>query len=393
MLHEIAASDLDITTIVNPIRKMVKRTQFIAADVEKIDVESKCVTILHGFDRHRHLLNCDHLVLALGSVPNFRGMADLEQRALTMKSLEDAIRLRNRAIAHLEEADTECAAASRERLLTVIVAGGGFAGVETVAGLYDLLESAIQSYRNLDRSMLRVILVHPGEYLLPELGADLGRYAERKLRKRGIEIRIKRKLRSVSDDGVTLDDDTFIPTGFVVWTAGNMTASQVAELSIAKDGGRVPVNEMLQVGTHPGIWALGDCALVPNGTGGFHPPTAQHAIRQAATLAANIANSVRGRPLQPFAFKTIGQLAAIGRRTGVAKIFRWRFSGFVAWWMWRTIYLSKLPRWEKRVHVALDWTLDLLFSKDIVQFVSFRATGMSDEPGAAAKTNYQENSR
>jgi NADH dehydrogenase len=373
MLHEIAASDLDITTIVNPIRKMIKRTQFIAADVEHIDVEAKTVTIVHGFDRHSHVLTCDHLVLALGSVPNFHGRADLERHALTMKSLEDAIGLRNRMIAHLEEADTECAASSREHLLTMIVAGGGFAGVETVAGLFDFLHVAVRSYPNLHSSMLRVVLVHSGELLLPELGPDLGRYAEKILQERGIEVHTKKRLGAIGPEGVTLDDGTFIASGFVVWTAGNTTSPQIANLPIAKTGGRVPVSEMMEVQSHPGVWSLGDCALVPDGDGGFHPPTAQHALRQAKTVAYNIAASLRGTPQRPFTFKTIGQLAAIGRRTGVAKIFGLRFSGFPAWWMWRTIYLSKLPRWEKRIHVALGWTLDLIFSKDIVQFVSFRA--------------------
>lgn len=374
MLHEVAASDLEITTIVNPIRKMVKRTQFIAADVEKVDLDNKAVSIVHGFDRHSHVLTCDHLVLALGSVPNFHGMAGLERYALTMKSLEDAISLRNRMIAHLEEADSECAAASRDRLLTMVVAGGGFAGVETVAGLYDFLQAAIGSYSRLHTSMLRVLLIHSGDYLLPELGPDLGRYTEEKLRKRGIDVRTKRRLEAVTSEGITLDDGTFIPTCFVVWTAGNTTSPQIATLPVAKAGGRIPVSEMLEVTAHPGVWSLGDCALVPNQMGGFHPPTAQHALRQAKTLALNIAASLRGKPLKPFSFRTIGQLAAIGRRAGVARILGWRFSGFAAWWMWRTIYLSKLPRWEKRLHVALDWTLDLVFSKDIVQFVSFRAT-------------------
>jgi NADH dehydrogenase len=390
MLHEIAASDLDITTIVNPIRKMIRRTQFIAADVEHIDVESKSVTIVHGFDRHTHVLTCDHLVLALGSVPNFHGRADLERYALTMKSLEDAMGLRNRMIAHLEEADTECAASSRQHLLTMIVAGGGFAGVETVAGLFDFLHVAVQSYPNLNSSMLRVVLLHSGELLLPELGPDLGRYAEKILRERGIEVHTKRRLERIDHEGVTLDDGTFISSGFVVWTAGNATSPQIAHLPIATTGGQISVSEMLEVQSHPGVWSLGDCALVPNGAEGFHPPTAQHALRQAKTVAYNVAASLRGKPQRPFKFKTIGQLAAIGRRTGVAKIFGFRFSGFLAWWMWRTIYLSKLPRWEKRIHVALDWTLALIFSKDIVQFVSFRAPG---QPTPTQKTGEQKSAK
>jgi NADH dehydrogenase len=373
MLHEIASSDLDISTIANPIRKMIRRTQFIAADVQEINTNDKSVTIVHGFGRHSHILTYDHLVLALGSIPNFHGMDGLEQRALTMTSLEDAILLRNRMISHLEEADPDCAASSRDELLTVVVAGGGFSGVETVAGINDFLQSAIHSYSNLRPLQIRVVLVHAGTHLLPELGEQLGFYAEKILRRRGVEIRTQRRLSSITDAGVTLDDGTVIRTSLVVWTAGNSPSPVVAALPFANRGGRIGTNPMLQVESGQGIWAMGDCASIPDGNGGFHPPTAQHALRQARTAARNIAASIRGQSLKPFSFKTIGQLAAIGRRTGVAQIFGQRFSGFIAWWMWRTIYLSKLPGIEKRVRVMLDWTLDLIFSKDTVQYTSFRA--------------------
>jgi NADH:ubiquinone reductase (H+-translocating) len=321
MLHEVAARDLDITTIVNPIRKMLRRTRFMAASVESIDLESKTVTVGHGFDNHPHVLNYDHLVLALGSVTNFHGMHDLAARSLAMKSLDDAIALRNRMIAHLEEADPDCAADSRDKLLTMVVAGGGFAGVETVAAMYDFLRSAIRSYSNLHRLLLRVVLIHSGAHLLPELGDELGVYAEKKLRGRGIEVITQRRVTSFDDAGITLDDGTFIPTRFVVWTAGTGPASQVACLPLPLKNGRVVCEETLQADRDRGVWSLGDCALISDGRGGFHPPTAQHAIREAKTAARNIAASLRGQALEPFRFKTIGQLAAIGQRTGVAQIF------------------------------------------------------------------------
>lgn len=379
MLHEIAASDLDISTIANPIRKMIKRTQFIAADVENIDTDNKRVTVMHGFNRHRHSLTFDHLVLALGSVPNFHGMEGLEHHALTMKSLEDAILLRNRMIAHLEEADPDYSVSSRNDLLTMVVAGGGFAGVETVAGIHDFMQSAIRSYSNLHPLQIRVVLVHSGPFLLPELGEQLGHYTGEKLRERGIEVLTQRRLRSITDAGVTLDDGMFIRTKFVVWAAGNSPSPVVAGLPFANRGGRIDTNLMLQVEMKEGVWALGDCASIPDGNGGFHPPTAQHALRQAKTAARNIVASIRGEALKPFSFKTIGQLAAIGRRTGVGCIFGRRFSGFIAWWMWRTIYLSKLPGLEKRLRVALEWTLDLVFAKDTVQYASFRAFSQSTQ--------------
>jgi NADH:ubiquinone reductase (H+-translocating) len=377
MLHEVAASDLDVTAIVNPVRKMLRRAQFIASDVESIDLKKKRVTVSHGFRRHKHALDYDHLVLALGSVTNFFGLEGLEARALTMKSLEDATKLRSRMLAHLEEADPPCSTVPRSSLLTLVVAGGGFAGVETVGGMYDFMMHAIRSYPNLRPDMVRIVLVHPGEYLLPELGERLGRYTQDKLVRRGIEVRTGGKVTSISDEGVVLSDGSFISTMFVVWTAGTSPSPQVSCLPCQKHAGRVITQPTFELEEWPGVWALGDCASVPDGKGGFHPPTAQHALRQAKTLGGNIAAAIKGTQKKDFSFNTIGQLAAIGHRVGVARIFGVQFSGFLAWWMWRTIYLSKLPHWEKRVHVALGWTFDLIFSKDTVQYVSFRTPDSS----------------
>ncbi len=378
MLHEVAASDLDLSNIVNPVRKLLKRVSFFAGEVESIDLERKLVTVSHGFDHHHHELPYDNLVIGLGSITNFFNLPGLEKRALTMKSLGDAIHLRNRLIAHLEEADTECAAALRRPLMTFVVAGGGFAGVETIAGINDFVREAVRFYSNLREDMLRVVLVHPGSVILPELGEKLGRYTEKRLVERGVEIRVNTRVTGVSDKGVQLSTGEEIESKALIWTAGTSPNPALDSLPCAKERGRLKVDEMLRVPARPGVWALGDCALVPDAkTGQYHPPTAQHALREGKTLAKNLIASICGGDLKPFSFSTIGQLAAIGRRTGVANIFGINFSGFLAWWMWRTIYLSKLPRFEKKLRVALDWTLDLLFTKDLVQFQTFRAPTIS----------------
>ena len=391
MLHEVAASDLDVAHIVNPVRKLLPRVQFFDGDVQRIDLPRRAVVVSHGADAHTHELPYDHLVIALGSVTNFFGLPGLEERALTMKSLGDAIVLRNRMIALLEEADTECCAGVRERLLTFVVAGGGFAGVETAAAVNDFVREALRFYPNLAPPMIRTVLVHPEDVILPELSPSLGRYAERKLAARGMEVRARTKVTAVSDATVTLSDGTTLPASTVIWTAGTTPNPLVATLPCMKERGRVCVTTSLEVEGWPGVWALGDCALVPDGTSGrFHPPTAQHAIREGRCVARNIVAALRGGAKRPFAFRTIGQLASLGRRTGVAQILGVNFSGFIAWWLWRTIYLSKLPRLEKKVRVALDWTLDLVFSKDLVKFET--ATGMTisradathDTPAAAA---------
>jgi len=230
----------------------------------------------------------------------------------------------------------------------------------------------------LKEDMLRVVLVHPGPVILPELGEKLGAYARKKLAERGVEIRVNTKVSAVSARGIELSDGTLIESNTVVWTAGTSPNPLLRELPCKKERGRVVVNELMEVVDWPGVWALGDCAAVPDRTTGKPcPPTAQHALRQGKVVAQNIVASLRGEPKKAFVFSTIGQLAAIGKRTGVANILGVNFSGFIAWWLWRTIYLSKLPRFEKKLRVALDWTLDLLFSKDIVQFLPFQGATIS----------------
>jgi NADH dehydrogenase len=292
-----------------------------------------------------------------------------------MKSLDDAIVLRNRLIANLEEADFECAASLRAPLLNFVVAGGGFAGVETIAAMNDFLREAVRFFPHIQEDMLRIILVSSGKVILPELGEKLGTYAQRKLIEQQIEVHSNCKVTAVTDRDVTLSDGTTVTTNTLVWTAGVSPHPLLETLPCPKTKGRVLVNEYLEVPGWPGLWAFGDCALVPDGkTGQFHPPTAQHALREGRVAAQNILATVRGGRLKPFVYTTLGLLAPIGKRTGVANILGVNFSGFIAWWLWRTIYLLKLPRFEKKVLVALDWTLDVLFSKDLVHFKTTRSS-------------------
>lgn len=385
MLHEVAASDLDMTHIVNPVRKLLSRVRFFHGEVEHIDLTLKQVTVVHGPERHGHLVGYDHLVLALGSTTNFFGLAQLEQRAMTMKSLSDAAHVRNQLIDMLEEADFECAASARPKLLSVLVVGGGFAGAETVAAVNDFLRESIRLYPHLATDMLRVILVHPGDLILPELGTKLGAYAQKKLAERKVEIRVKTRVTRVNEDEVELSDGSRIPTSTVIWTAGTSPNPLVATLPCKLDRGRIVTNEYLEVPDWPGVWALGDCASVTDPkTGQPYPPTAQHALRQGKTLANNVIVTIRGGTKHPFSFSTLGLLAAIGRRTGVANILGINFSGFAAWFLWRSIYLIKLPRFEKKVRVALDWTLDLLFGKDLVRLVDLKPTASRIEEDASA---------
>jgi NADH dehydrogenase len=378
MLHEVAAGDLDLTHIVNPVRKLLRRTQFFNGDIKRIDLKARRIIVAHADDNHDHELSYDYLVLALGSVTNFYNLPGLAENALTMKSLSDAIRLRSRLIKNLEEADFECACEDRSRLLTVVVAGGGFAGVETIASVNDFVREAIEFYPKLTEADLHIVLVEATDVILPELGPELGAYARKKLAGRGVQFLMKTAVKSVSNDEVNLSDGTTLKTNILVWTAGVSPNPLLDMLDCSKERGRLVTNEFLEVTDYPGVWALGDCAAVPDPTTGKScPPTAQHAIRQGKTVADNVVAVIKGGKLRRFQFKAIGALASIGKRTGVARIMGVNFSGFVAWWLWRTIYLSKLPRFEKKVRVALDWFLDLLFSKDLVQFMDVSPRNVS----------------
>jgi NADH dehydrogenase len=397
MLHEIAASDLEITNIVNPLRKLLRRTEVLVGDVDRIDLPNQHVDVSHGLQSHAHELPYDHLVLALGSLTNFSNLPGLTELALAMKSLPDAIQLRAQIIRHLEEANSNCVLSDRQALLTFVVAGGGFAGVETVAALNDFVREALRFYPNLRAQMLRVVLVHPGALILPELGETLGLYTQKVLARRGVEILLNTRVTSITGNQVFLAGGTTMPASTLVWTAGTIPNPLLLPLPCAKERGKVVVNPFLQVPDWPGVWAVGDCAFVPDlrRPGKSHPPTAQHAIREGRLVAENISAAISGRALAPFSFRTIGLLASIGRRTGVAQIFGINFSGFFAWWLWRTIYLSKLPGVDKKVRVAFEWTLDLLFRKDVcavhnrprtsdyLRRDSFQNTRPNDAPGGS----------
>ncbi|PYJ46789.1 MAG: NAD(P)/FAD-dependent oxidoreductase [Verrucomicrobia bacterium] len=367
MLHEIAASDLEITNIVNPLRKLLRRVEVLVGDVKQIDLSNKRVLISRGYRNDSQQVDYDHLVIALGSITNFHNVTAFSELALAMKSLPDAIRLRAHVLRHLEDANSESNSIDRQSLLTFVVAGGGFAGVETVAALNDFVREALPFYPNLCEEMLRVMLVHSGSVILPELGESLGRYTQKVLARRGVEVRFNTRVKSMTENSVFLVDGVAIPSRTLVWTAGTVPNPLILSLPCANERGRIRVNQFLQVPDWPDVWAVGDCAFVPDirNPGKCHPPTAQHAMREGRVVAQNIAAALSGRPLKSFSFKTIGLLASIGRRTGVARVFGFNFSGFFAWWMWRTVYLSKLPGLDKKIRVAFDWTLDLLFPKDV----------------------------
>jgi len=374
MLHEVAAGDLSPGDIVNPLRRILRHVNIVQADIQAIDLTTKKIRCLAGVEDMELEFEFDHLLLTLGSETNFFDLQGVPDWAVTMKSLSDAALLRNLMVALLEQASLQKNEATRKELLTFVTAGGGFAGVETTGAVNDFVRETVRFYPALREETIRVVVVHPGKFILPELGEELGRYTEQKLSQRKVEIIKGVRVAGYDGSVVKLTDGTSIPATTLIWTAGVKPGVAIESLGCKKERGRLLVNEYLSVPGVSGLWAAGDCAAVPDGyeTGNFFPPTAQHGMREAIRAAKNIEAAIMGRPLKPFVFTTLGQLATIGRRTGVAMVFGFKFSGLIAWGMWRSIYLMKLPRLAKKLRVMMDWTLDLLFGRDIEQMITLR---------------------
>ncbi len=377
MLAEVASSGLEAQHISAPVRAACPRTSFLRAEVEWIDTEAHQIGLRVGLSAASIVRPYDQLILALGSVPNFYDLPGLEANAFTLKSLDDAVLLRNRVIASLEQADVEPDPEIRRRLCTFVVIGGGFAGTETIAELADLVRSARRYYPNLGRSDLRFVLVHSGERILPELNADLGDYARRKLEARGVEVLLQSRLESATSEAVSLQGGRKLPTHTFVWAAGNQANPLLGSLPCELSRGQMPVDGALRVKGLEDVWAVGDCAQVPDpdNAGGFCPPTAQHAIRQGKLAAENVRAALHDKPTKEFSFQPIGSLVGLGHRTAAAEIRGRQFSGLFAWLLWRSIYLGKLPGLERKVRVSLDWLADLFFPRDIV------LTSIPDPPG------------
>ncbi len=368
LLPEVPSGSIQPKHIVFPLRALLKRTKVRQAEVKAIDLAGRTVTAAHCGACGDYTVPFDHLVLALGSVPNYFGLPGVAENALSIKSLADATALHAHVIDRLEHADLQPEAAIRRQLLTFVVAGGGFAGVETLAELADFVRGAGRFYPHVSREEIRMILIHSGDRILPEVSPSLSAYALRKLRSRGVEVLLGTRVKGCTTSAIYHSDGRQIDARTFVWAAGTAPSPvlDLVDVPRAKNG-RVEVDATMAVKGRPGIWAVGDSAAIPDlVTGGSCPPTAQYALRQGRRLADNIAGAIRGEAPRPFRFKALGLLAGLGRRCAVAEIMGMRFSGFIAWWLWRTIYLLKLPGFERKLRVAIDWTLDLFFPRDIV---------------------------
>ena len=387
MLPEVVSGSIGILDTITPIRRLCPRTNLYTRAIEEIDLESRRITLASGVGSRQLQLEYDHLVIALGNVTSFAGQQGLSEHALPFKYLGDALALRNHAIHALEEADIERDPKARQGLLTFVVAGGGFSGVEAVAELNDFVRSAARSFRNVQSEEIRVVLLHAGGLILPELPKNLAEFAQRLLMKRGVELRLNTRLAGATAEAALLAGGERIETRTLVSTVPGGPNPVVAALNCPKDRGRIVTDLHLEVPGHAGVWAVGDCALIVDSTTGEpSPPTAQHAIREGRCVAENIAATLRGSAKRAFAFKALGKMGSLGHRSAVAEVFGFKLSGFLAWWLWRTVYLMKLPGLDRKIRVAVDWTLDLLLPSDIVQLRTERAVSIRREhfePGQA----------
>ncbi len=381
MLPEVISGTIGLVDVVSPLRRLLPHTDIHVREVEAIDVGRRVVITSPGFRPHAHEIPYDHLVVALGAVTDFRGMRGLPEHAFPFKNLGDALSLRNHIIRSLEEAAVEDDDAElRQQLLTFVVAGGGFSGVEVAAELNDFVRRVARNYRSVDPNEIRVMLLHSQERILPEMPEDLARFAEKILTRRGVEIRLNTRLSAATGVEAILGDGTRIPTRTLVSTVPAFAHPLLESLPLPKaKNGRLEVTRELNVKESDHVWSLGDCAMVPAAEGGFAPPTAQHAIREAAVVAHNIVTSIRGGKRRTFDFRGLGKMGSLGHRSAVAEIFGIKISGFLAWWMWRTIYLMKMPGWGRRLKVAVSWTLDLFLPPELVQLRVGSSRGIGRE--------------
>jgi len=370
MLAEVISGNIGLLDTVSPIHRLVPRCRLYIREIESISLPKRQVTLGPGFWPQSLVLEFDHLVLALGTVTDFRGITGLHQHALPFKNLADAVRLRNHLIHVLNEAEIESNSERRQQLLTFVVAGGGFSGVEVAAELNDFVRHMAKQFRSFSAADIRVVLVHSGKQILErEVGQKLSAYAQRLLQGRGVELCLENRLKTATPDAAILSSGVRIPTKTLVSTVPSSSHPLIDTLDVSKEGGRIVVDGHLQVIGSENIWALGDTARVPNAADNGHcPPTAQHAIRQAKTLAHNIAARIHGRELRIFRFPGLGKMGALGHHSAVAELFnRIRISGFPAWLLWRTVYWWKLPGFDRKLKVGFSWLLDLLIPPEAVQ--------------------------
>ncbi|MHC3438698.1 NAD(P)/FAD-dependent oxidoreductase [Natrialbaceae archaeon A-gly3] len=368
MLAEVAAGSLEPTHVTTPLRSCLRRTQVLNAAVTDVDVDARTVT-LRGDEGASDTLGYDHLVLTPGSVADYKGLEGVREFAFGFKTLQDAMAIRNHVVSRFERADREADPETRKSLLTFVVAGAGFAGAELAGALNDFARGIVAYYPNVSPEEVSVVVVHSRERIMPELGDELAAYALERMRERGVEFRLEAYVVDADGDAgtVSLSTGETIGAETLVWTAGNRPDPLIETMDIPLESGAIGVDRFLSVPGREGLWAAGDCAAIPDPTGGRYPNTAEHAIRAGTVLADNVYASVTGGERTPLEYDSFGSLVVVGYQTACAEIRDRRFSGLFAWLLWRGVYLVKLPGLDRKIRVFVAWLIELLFPRDIVQ--------------------------
>jgi NADH dehydrogenase len=384
LIPEVVSSSIGLVDTIAPLRRLCPRTRLYTREIDGIDLAARTVTLRPGVRPRPLVLEFDQLVLALGNVPALSALPGVREHAMPFKSLGDALHVRNHVLNVLEEAAIEPDRDAQRALMTFVVAGGGFSGVELGAELNDFVREVVRDYRGLEPGDIRVLLLHSGKRILPELDDSLGRFADRLLSRRGVEIKLGTRLAGATATAALLSTGDRVPTRTIITTVPSGPNPLLETLPVELERGRLPVDAHLAVPGLDRVWALGDCAAVIDPrTNRPVPPTAQHAIREARCAADNILAAIDGVEPTSFSFSALGQLASLGRRSAVAQVFGVKLSGIVAWWLWRTVYLLKLPGFDRKLRVATDWALDLVLRQDIVQL-------KTDRTGTIAAEHFDE---
>jgi NADH:ubiquinone reductase (H+-translocating) len=383
LLPEVVGASILPGHVIAPHRQMIHCSHVCMAQVTEIDTVSRTV---HYLGEGAGTMRYDQLVLACGTNANLDIVKGMANYALPLKTLGDALFLRNRVIARLEQAELQPDRAARRWLTTFVVVGGGFSGVETAGELVDFLYASLKYYKRIAREDLRIVLLHSADRLLPELSASLGAFTLRKMRKLGVDVRLNVRAVRVTDRDVHLADGEIIEAGTIVCTIGTQPNPLIDQIAAVKNRGRLVVNADMSVPGIEGVWAAGDCAAVMNALDGkLAPPTAQFAESQAKQLAANIVARLAGRPTRPFRYRPKGQLSSIGHNKAVAEIFGVKLSGFIAWLMWRGLYLLRIPTFSRKTRLFLEWNWAMFFPPDIAH-LGYRRTQRRIAASPAARS-------
>lgn len=379
LLFEAASGVLEPRHTVNPLRPFLRSAQFVEGEIRGVDFEKRLVSVKAANDTGITEFEYNQLVLALGGVTNLSLIPGAEN-AITFKTLGDAIYLRNQVIRLFESADVEKDPVRRKAQLTFVVIGAGLVGLELMGELTEFVSNVAEVYHNVRPEEISFEMIEAGPKIAPEFDEKLADYSGDLLKSRGVKIRTSMRVKAIHGSELELQDGQRIAAETIVVATGVSPNPLLAKLQVTKNPkGRADVDSTMRVKEMENVWALGDCASIPDASGKPYPPLAQHALREAKVLADNITAVIRGQQPRPFVYASKGTLAALGHFKGAGQVYGINIHGFLAWWVWRTYYLMRMPPWSRRLRIVIDWTVALFFRNDVVQLDQVRGNALASK--------------